>query len=152
MAGAGGGGAAAAAAAAAIATMALSQVQAQQQRPQPARVEDHLLAGTIAGLTSTGLLFPLDLIKTHYQVYDHAGKPYTSLLQVGGCGVCRGVVVLDGLLGPIAIRLLMVDWHWSLVPSYLPLFCPQPPPHTNTHLRACAPSRSWRDTGGCTRA
>ena len=34
----------------------------------PARVEDHLIAGTIAGLTSTGLLFPLDLIKTHYQV------------------------------------------------------------------------------------
>lgn len=93
MAGAGGGGAAAAAAA--IATMALSQAQAQaqqQQWPQPARVEDHLLAGTIAGLTSTGLLFPLDLIKTHYQVYDHAGKPYTSLLQAGwrGCGCgCR---------------------------------------------------------------
>jgi hypothetical protein len=34
----------------------------------PALVEHHLVAGTIAGLASTGLLFPLDLIKTHYQV------------------------------------------------------------------------------------
>lgn len=33
-----------------------------------APVGNHLLAGTVAGLASTGLLFPLDLIKTHYQV------------------------------------------------------------------------------------
>lgn len=72
----------AAATAAATAIAALSQAQQQQRRQQPARVEDHLLAGTLAGLTSTGLLFPLDLIKTHYQVYDHAGRPYASLLQV----------------------------------------------------------------------
>lgn len=47
----------------------------------PSRIEDHLIAGTLAGLTSTGLLFPLDLIKTHYQVYDHVGRPYASVLQ-----------------------------------------------------------------------
>jgi len=36
-----------------------------------ARVEDHLIAGTVAGLTSTVALFPLDLLKTHYQVKMH---------------------------------------------------------------------------------
>lgn len=72
--------AAPAVAAAAAAVAALSQHKQQQQ--QSARVEDHLIAGTIAGLTSTSLLFPLDLIKTHYQVYDRVGRPYTSLFQV----------------------------------------------------------------------
>ncbi len=66
----------------AAAPLAAAAVAALSPRPQPARVEDHLLAGTIAGLTSTGLLFPLDLIKTHYQVYDHAGRPFASLFQV----------------------------------------------------------------------
>lgn len=69
-------------AAGAVGTAAAVAVAALSPKQQPARVEDHLVAGTIAGLTSTGLLFPLDLIKTHYQVYDHAGRPYASLIQV----------------------------------------------------------------------
>ena len=40
-----------------------------------------LAAGLTAGLTSTTLLFPLDLIKTHYQVYDKQGKPFKSIYQ-----------------------------------------------------------------------
>lgn len=72
----------------AAAAATASAVAALSQKQQPARVEDHLLAGTIAGLTSTGLLFPLDLIKTHYQVYDHAGRPYASMLQVRTGTVC----------------------------------------------------------------
>lgn len=48
-------------------------------KKKPSRVEDHLVAGTIAGLTSTAILFPLDLLKTHYQVryfLDMDNKPY----------------------------------------------------------------------------
>ncbi|KAG5186102.1 folate transporter, partial [Tribonema minus] len=39
----------------------------------------HLIAGTVAGVTSTTALYPLDLIKTHYQAYDKGKSPYRSL-------------------------------------------------------------------------
>lgn len=47
----------------------------------PAVVEDHLIAGMVAGAVSSALLLPLDLIKVHFQVYDRAGRPFPSMLK-----------------------------------------------------------------------
>jgi solute carrier family 25 folate transporter 32 len=48
---------------------------------EPAIVEDHLIAGMVAGAVSSALLLPLDLIKVHLQVYDRAGRPFPSMLK-----------------------------------------------------------------------
>jgi len=47
----------------------------------PAQVEDHLVAGLVAGAVSSALLLPLDLIKVHLQVYDRAGRPFPSMYK-----------------------------------------------------------------------
>ncbi|KAM3573457.1 hypothetical protein VYU27_004565 [Nannochloropsis oceanica] len=48
---------------------------------EPAVVEDHLIAGMVAGAVSSAMLLPLDLIKVHLQVYDRAGRPFPSMLK-----------------------------------------------------------------------
>ncbi|CBJ48450.1 folate transporter [Ectocarpus siliculosus] len=40
---------------------------------------NHLIAGTTAGVVTTAALYPLDLVKTRYQVYDKGPSPYKSL-------------------------------------------------------------------------
>jgi solute carrier family 25 (mitochondrial folate transporter), member 32 len=70
-------------------------------RPQPRKPDkrSHLIAGTTAGVASTGLLYPLDLVKTRYQVYDKGVSPYASLrtafrtivLQEGWGGLYQGL-------------------------------------------------------------
>eukprot|EP00752_Nemacystus_decipiens_P005250 g4764.t1 len=40
----------------------------------------HLLGGTTAGVVTTTALYPLDLVKTRYQVYDKGPSPYKSLI------------------------------------------------------------------------
>lgn len=64
------------------------------------RPEEHLIAGTLAGLISTASLYPLDLIKSRYQVNELSGraKPYklyeafaTVLRNEGVLGLYQGL-------------------------------------------------------------
>lgn len=40
---------------------------------------NHFFAGTMAGLVSTAVLYPLDLVKTRYQGYSQGSSPYPSI-------------------------------------------------------------------------
>ncbi|CAM9230838.1 unnamed protein product [Chrysoparadoxa australica] len=41
---------------------------------------NHLIAGTAAGLMSTAVVYPMDLVKTRYQVFDQGKSAYASLI------------------------------------------------------------------------
>ncbi|CAN0126350.1 unnamed protein product [Ascophyllum nodosum] len=49
------------------------------QRKQRRNDTHHLIAGTTAGVVTTAALYPLDLVKTRYQVYDKGPSPYKSV-------------------------------------------------------------------------
>ncbi|CAM9194312.1 unnamed protein product [Choristocarpus tenellus] len=49
------------------------------ERTVPHSATYHLAAGTAAGVVTTVMLYPLDLIKTRYQVYDQGPSPYGNL-------------------------------------------------------------------------
>eukprot|EP00903_Cladosiphon_okamuranus_P009102 g8700.t1 len=56
-----------------------SREEAKHQHQRPTAVQ-HLVGGTTAGVVTTTALYPLDLIKTRYQVYDKGPSPYKSLM------------------------------------------------------------------------
>ncbi|CAK4641626.1 unnamed protein product [Aphanomyces euteiches] len=48
---------------------------------KPKSLAKHLVAGVAAGGISTAILYPLDLVKTRYQIHESSPKAYRSLLQ-----------------------------------------------------------------------
>ncbi|CAM9614093.1 unnamed protein product [Discosporangium mesarthrocarpum] len=59
---------------------AMTRLKKRKLEPtNPRYGSHHLIAGTMAGLLTTASLYPLDLVKTRYQVYDKGASPYGSL-------------------------------------------------------------------------
>ena len=54
----------------------------------------HMLAGFVAGMTSTVVLFPLDLIKVRFQVHDGQGSAYKGLFDA-----TRSILRVEGWRG-----------------------------------------------------
>lgn len=54
----------------------------------------HFYAGTTAGLVSATLLYPIDLVKVRYQVYDKSGNAYRSIT-----GAFQTIVREEGVRG-----------------------------------------------------
>ena len=57
-------------------------------------LDHHLVAGTLAGLVSTVVLYPLELLKMRMQVADGASAAYTSM-----SGAVRSVLHNEGIKG-----------------------------------------------------
>lgn len=67
-------------------------------------IQEHLIAGAIAGLVSTALLHPLDLIKVRYQVNESINSPYKSIFSaIRDISTKEGVRGLYQGLGPAII-------------------------------------------------
>lgn len=62
--------------------------------PLKPSIQQHLLAGTVAGSVTTLALYPLDLIKVRYQVHEGIGSAYTSL-----SAAFRTIHAREGLAG-----------------------------------------------------
>ena len=56
--------------------------------------EKHLIAGTVAGSVTTIVLYPLDLIKVRYQIYEGKGSAYSSI-----AGAFRTILSREGSSG-----------------------------------------------------
>eukprot|EP00603_Paraphysomonas_imperforata_P008723 CAMPEP_0114437116 /NCGR_PEP_ID=MMETSP0103-20121206/13832_1 /TAXON_ID=37642 ORGANISM="Paraphysomonas imperforata, Strain PA2" /NCGR_SAMPLE_ID=MMETSP0103 /ASSEMBLY_ACC=CAM_ASM_000201 /LENGTH=334 /DNA_ID=CAMNT_0001607467 /DNA_START=113 /DNA_END=1116 /DNA_ORIENTATION=+ len=60
----------------------------------PASTKQHFIAGTSAGIVTAALLYPIDLVKVRYQVYDKTGNAYRSLY-----GAFKTIVHEEGVRG-----------------------------------------------------
>lgn len=60
----------------------------------PTTTKQHFLAGTTAGLVTSAVLHPVDLVKVRYQVYDNSGNAYQSLF-----GAFRTIVKEESVFG-----------------------------------------------------
>ena len=58
--------------------------------------QQHLVAGTVAGGVSTAALYPLDLVKTRYQVHEGIGLPHTSFTSAMRTIVRRDARTISG--------------------------------------------------------
>lgn len=63
-------------------------------RRTQASTQQHLLAGLTAGTLTAASLYPIDLVKVRYQVYDKSGSAYRSL-----AGAFRTIVKEEGVRG-----------------------------------------------------